>query len=204
MVTRTIERGAVQDIVRFGGPRTARKTSNIREVSARHLNKPNPGQRSTALHLNISRSSVQRILKQDLNLMPYHKTRTSRVTELHIEARLASAKILLRKYERNRRSKYYNWDNVTIIDFCGKNGIQQKTNSKNNVVYACDRQPILNQLLHVSEEKFEKGFMLWGGISSRGLIPETPLFIDEFLDQYQWNRGEKKTINADRYIDSLE
>lgn len=46
--------------------------------------------------------------------------------------------------------------------------------------------------------------MLWGGISSRGLIPETPLFIDEFLDQYQWNRGEKKTINADRYIDSLE
>lgn len=77
-VRRTIKRGTVQNIVRSGRPRAARTTLNIREVSARHRNKPNPGQRSTAQHLNISQSSVQWILKQDLNLKPYHKTRTSR------------------------------------------------------------------------------------------------------------------------------
>jgi len=70
-VKRTIEPGTVQDIDRPGRPRAARTTSNIREVSARHLNKSNPGQISTAEHLNISQSSVQRILNHDLNLKPY-------------------------------------------------------------------------------------------------------------------------------------
>jgi hypothetical protein len=47
-------------------------------------------------------------------------------------------------------------------------------------------------LLYVPEEKFESGFMLWGGLTSKGLIPATPLFIDEFLNQYEWRKGEKK------------
>ena len=61
-VKRTIKRGTVQDTVRSGRPRTARPTSNIREVRDLHLNKQNPGQRSTAQQLRISRSTVQRIL----------------------------------------------------------------------------------------------------------------------------------------------
>ncbi|CAF3971444.1 unnamed protein product, partial [Rotaria sp. Silwood2] len=35
----------------------------------------------------------------------------------------------------------------------------------------------------IPEEKFESGFMLWGGLTSKGLIPATPLLIDEFLNQ---------------------
>ncbi|CAF3468809.1 unnamed protein product [Rotaria sp. Silwood2] len=43
--------------------------------------------------------------------------------------------------------------------------------------------------------------MLWGGLTSKGLIPATPLFIDEFLNQYEWRKDEKKTMNGGRYID---
>jgi hypothetical protein len=46
--------------------------------------------------------------------------------------------------------------------------------------------------------------MIWDAISTKGLIPEAPLFIDEFLEQCEWKRDDKKTINADQYIDLLE
>jgi hypothetical protein len=92
---------------------------------------------------------------------------------------------------------------MVITDFSGKIGMRQKNNSKNNVVYAADKQSIPITLSYVPEEKFESGFMLWGGLTSNGLIPTTPLFIDEFLDQYEWGKGESKTMNGDRYIDLL-
>ena len=48
----------------------------------------NQDQRVTARKLNISKSSVQRILKEDLKLKPYHEARTSRFTETHAASRL--------------------------------------------------------------------------------------------------------------------
>ena len=59
-------------------------------------------------------------------------------------------------------------------------------------MYAADKQSIPIKLLYVPEEKFDSGFMLWDGLTSKGLIPATPLFIDEFLKYYEWRKGEKK------------
>jgi hypothetical protein len=138
-VKRTIKRGTVQDLLRSGKPRSKRTKSNIRKTRQRHLNKQNPGQRATANKLNISKSSVQRILKEDLKLKPYHKTRTSRITETYAASRLYSAKLLLKKYGINLRYQRYQWNKMVITDFSGKIGMRQKNNSKNNVVYAADK-----------------------------------------------------------------
>lgn len=202
-VKRTIKRGTIEDRSRSGRPRSKRTLLNIRKTRQRHLNVQNPGQRATANKLNMSQSSVQYILKNDLSLRPYHKTRASRITKEHAESRLNSAKTLLKRYG-SRKSRFYQWDKMVITDFCGKIGVRQKHNSKNYVVYAIDKKSIPTQLSYAYEEKFQKGFMLWGGLTTRGLVPDSPLFIDEFLDQYEWQKGEKKTMNAARYIDLLE
>jgi hypothetical protein len=202
-VKRTIKRGTVQDLPRSGRPRSKRTKSNIRKTRQRHLNRQNPGQRATADKLNTSKSSIQRILKEDLKLKPYHRTRTSRITKTHAESRLYSAELLLKKYGIHRTYQRYQWNNMMITDFSGKIGVRQKNNSKNNVVYAVDKQSIPVELLYAPEEKFENGFMLWGGLTSKGLIPATPLFLDEFLNDYEWRKGEKKTMNGSRYIDFL-
>ncbi|CAF5087443.1 unnamed protein product, partial [Rotaria sp. Silwood1] len=53
---------------------------------------------------------------------------------------------------------------------------------------------------YYGREKFSPSVMLWGGISWNGLIPKkAPVFIDEFLDEYQWSKGKKRTINGARY-----
>ena len=78
-VKRTNNRGTVQDRPRSGRPKSKRTLVNITDTSDRHLNTQNPGQRATAEKLNISQSSVKYILKHDLQLKPYHKTRTPRI-----------------------------------------------------------------------------------------------------------------------------
>ena len=93
---------------------------------------------------------------------------------------------------------------MIIIDFSGKLVVKQKNNSKSNVVYSANKHSIPIELLHTPGGKFEKVFMLWSGISSKGLIAEVPFFIDEFLGQYEWKRDDKKTINSYQYIDLLE
>ncbi|CAF4081359.1 unnamed protein product [Rotaria sp. Silwood2] len=76
---------------------------------------------------------------------------------------------------------------------------------KNNVVYGTSRDTIPCALLELPVEKFTKGFIMWGAISSRGLIPKDgSIFIDEFLDEYSWNRNKKRTLNSQRYIDLLQ
>ncbi|CAF5005644.1 unnamed protein product, partial [Rotaria sp. Silwood1] len=57
---------------------------------------------------------------------------------------------------------------------------------------------------YYGREKFSSGVMLLGGISWNGLIPkQVPVFVDEFLDRYQWPKGKKRTINGARYADLI-
>lgn len=38
-----------------------------------------------------------------------------------------------------------------------------------------------------------------------GLVPRNaPIFVEEFLDEYDWEKCAKKTVNSDRYMDLLE
>ena len=99
-------------------------------------------------------------MNQDLKLKPYHKIRTSRITETHAASRLCSAKLLLKKYGLDRRYRKYQWNNLVNTDFSGKIGVRQKHNSKNNIVYAIDKQSIPTQFLYAPEEKLENGFVL--------------------------------------------
>ena len=193
-VKRTIKRGTLQDLPRSERPRSKRPEANIRKTR----------QRLTADKLNISKSSVQRILKEDLKLKSYHKARTSRITETHAASRLHNAKLVLKKYGIDHQYQRYQWNKMVITDFSGKIGVRQKNNSKNNIVYAVDRQSIPSELLYAPEERFEGGFMLWGGLTNKGLIPATPIFLDEFFNEYEWRKGEKKTMNGSRYIDLLK
>ena len=59
-------------------------------------------------------------------------------------------------------------------------------------------------MLYEPEKRFEGGFILCDGLTSKSLIPATPLFLDEFLNEYEWRKGEKKTTNGSRYIDLLK
>ncbi|CAF0765983.1 unnamed protein product [Rotaria sordida] len=203
---RTIKRGTLEDKVRPGRPKAARTVTNIEQIKQRHLHqKHNPGQRSTAVNLGISLASVHRAMKKDLHIKPFHKFKTSKMTNDHVKSRVKSAKTLLNKYGRKEDTKKFSWHLVINSDYSAKIGLQVPNNTKNNVVYGETRESIPRELLEAPTANFFKGFMMWSAISWRGLIPKNdPIFIDEFLDEYEWRHGEKKTMTAQRYIDLLK
>ena len=54
-----------------GGPRSVRTNANIQKIRSRLKRKKKISSRKLANELNISRTSVQRILQKDLNLQVY-------------------------------------------------------------------------------------------------------------------------------------
>ena len=124
------------------------------------------------------------------------------MTDDNVKDRIKSAEILLRKHGGRPRSQKFLWNFVINSDYSGKIGLTAAYNMKNNIVYGTTRQLIPRALLEAPVVKFTKGFIMWGAISSRGLIPkDCPLFIDDFLDGYRWKPKAKKTLNSRRYIE---
>ena len=165
----------------------------------------NPGQRSTASRLGTSLASVNRALKNDLKMKPFREFRSTKFTDDNVKNRIKGTEILLRKYGGRPRSKKFLWNFVINSDYSGKIGLTAAYNMKNNIVYGTTRQLIPRALLEAPVVKFTKGFIMWGPISSRGLIPDDgPIFIDDFLDGYRWKPKAKKTLNSRRYIELLQ
>ncbi|CAF3390123.1 unnamed protein product, partial [Rotaria sp. Silwood2] len=82
----------------------------------------------------------------------------------------------------------------------GRISLVQKHNSKNNVIWSKDKTTIQLDLLTAEQEKYSLGVLIYGGISSRGLIPnDSPIFIDDWLKS-ECQKIHKKKITMDRFL----
>ena len=72
------------------------------------------------------------------------------------------------------------------------------------VVYSRDKNFIRDKLSN-PEKKFAPGVMLWGGITTFGLVPaDAPLFVDKVLSEWENPDGKQpKTINSIIYADMI-
>jgi hypothetical protein len=78
-------------------------------------------------------------------------------------------------------------------DFRARISLVQKHNSKNTIIWPKSKRTIPFDLQTVGEEKYSPSVLLYGGISSRGLIPtDSPTFIDDWLKSKCQNIGKKK------------
>ena len=94
------------------------------------------------------------------------------------------------------------WLKFVNTDFSAIIRTHPRHNSKNHVCYAKDKSEI-RSLLSNKEQKFAPGVMLWGGISSRGLVPSSaPLFVDEVLAPWSNDGAPVKTVNNIVYADA--
>ena len=163
--------------------------------------KATPGQRAVALKLGISQMSVSHILKEQ-GIQCYHKVREQSMSKKHMVDRVKFGKWFLQNFGSDGTKG--KWLKFVNTDFSAYVRTEPHHNTKNDVVYSKDKSDI-RELLANKEKKFAPGVMLWGGISSKGLVPPSaPLFVDEVLSP--WTRdGEKvKNVNGEIYADMLE
>ena len=174
----------------------------VNKVTRMFLNKATRGQRSVARKFGILRTSVWNILKTK-NIKPYHKVREQALEPHHKAARVRYCRWMLRNLGQGGNNA--NWRKLVNTDFSAIVRTHLRHNSKNMVVYGRDKNSIREKLSN-PEKKFAPFVMLWGGITTIGLVPaDAPLFVDEVLSEWENPDGKQpKTINSFIYTDMIQ
>ncbi|CAF0849042.1 unnamed protein product [Adineta ricciae] len=143
------ETGSIQLLKPPGGPRFARTM-----VSVRSLTKDYP----------ISKSSVHRILREDLKLHAYKMTVEPKITE----------------EPKTKRKKFVNWvgnnfrkeDTMRILFSDEKMfDLDAIYNSQNQRIWVASRDEADEKGGIKMKQKFSQKFMVWLGVCSEGMIP---------------------------------
>jgi transposase len=162
-----------------GRTRTIRTKATIRKIKTRVDRGRRVTSRKIARELGISRTSVRRVLKDDLGLQAY---------KVQIEP-------LLYEEHKRKRMKFVNWvrtnfhkENTMRILFSDEKMFDMDGvyNSQNGRIWAVNRSEANIRGGTRHRRKFPQKVMVWLGVCSRGV---SPLVI-----------FEKGTVNHDRYI----
>ena len=164
-ISRTISRyntyGTVKDVFRSGRPRSVRTTAAKRKVKQMITRRPTLSYRQIASRALISNTSVRRILKCDLGVTSFKRTKTEALSPLIKAKRLQRSRKLL------TRLKSVDTENIVFSDEKIWT-IEEKYNNQNTHVYSISRETIPEKFKHVEKALHPKSVMVWAGISVRG------------------------------------
>ncbi len=162
-----------------GRPRTIRTKAAIRKVKNRCERGKRVSSRKLARDLNISRTSVRRILKDDLGLRTYKILNEPSPTEEHKEKRVQFANWIRTNFRKEDTMKIL-FPDEKMFDIDGV------YNSQNDRIWAVNPADADIRGGVRQKRKFPQKVMVWLAVCSKGV---SPLVI-----------FEKGTVDHDRYI----
>ena len=163
-IKRWRETGSIADRPRTGRPRNVRTPQRIKAVRARIRRNPRRSQRKMASQMGVSRSSIQRILKEDLGLTPYKRRKVHGLSTQQRRTRLERSKALLQRYDEFDVQRIVFSDEKLFV-------IEEHRNAQNDRVYAVAFEAIPERVRTVQRFQKPGSAMVWGAVSSRGKFP---------------------------------
>lgn len=175
------ETGSTLDKKRSGRPRTSRTEENIDIVLQSVRENPTQSTRKRSRILNVSRTSLQRILKKDLRLHPYKIQLVQELKDTDAIQRL--------NYANEMFSRFSSFNNVLFSDEAHFhiNGHVSKQNCR----YWSPENPKRKHQKPLHSPKVT----VWAAMSARGIIG--PYFFED-------GRGRAITVNSERYVAMIE
>ena len=156
----------------------------VNRIKRLALNKHWRGSRKVAAMVGVTRTTVQNYLRKS-GAKAYHRRKVQAMTPVHQARRVEFSRWALREYGRDVTGHSV-WGRLVNTDFSAmvkKNG---NLNSKNHVVWSRSLAEA-GDLVEFVQEKFEDSFMVWGGISLKGLVPPlAPIFVVDL--KAEWAR----------------
>lgn len=161
--------GSTQRQPGSGRPKTARTVTNIELVESLVLSQETKPQthrtpRQISREINLSRSSVRRIIKADLHLKCLKKRRSHELTAANKQARLERSRRLLRLYPASVVNFIWFTDEKLFT-------VAAPNNSQNDLVYvsaATKKKDVPADRLLRTHPMFSKSIMVSVGISGLG------------------------------------
>lgn len=101
--------------------------------------------------------------------------------------------MLRSKFGIIKNSNKWKWNRIVNCDFSGLFTLQGFQNRRNDGVWAREGEEIEANLINTQMDKFQKGIMFWGAISSQGLIPsQAPINVTQWLEQQRTASNDKR------------
>jgi inhibitor of nuclear factor kappa-B kinase subunit alpha len=162
-----------------GRPKTIRTKAAIRKIKSRVERRKSVSSRKIARELGISRTSVRRILKNDLELQAYKIQKEPLLTDEHKEKRMKFANWIRTNFRKEGTMNIL-FSDEKMFDIDGV------YNSQNDRIWAANRSEADIKGGIRQKRKFPQKVMVWLGVCSKGV---SPLVI-----------FENGTVNHERYI----
>jgi hypothetical protein len=166
------------------GPKRTIRTKKLVQQIKQHLlrSKKKKSARKLAKSLNLSRTTVQRVIRDDIGFKSYIKRIAPKLTDPQKQKR-HSFGIWARKKIRKSMTKKIMFSDEKRFDVDGV------YNRQNDRIYAPNREQADKDGGIHQKTKFPQGVMVWLGVCYEGVT--SPVII------------EKGTINHQRYIDEI-
>ena len=183
-VCRRLRQGqSIDNRHRSGKRRTVRTPTAIKRLREQLRRNPRRSQRGLASLNRMSKSLVQRIVKEDLCLYPYKKRRVRGLTHDQIQKRLIRSRQLIKQHGGKDLDSMVFSDEKLF-------GVEERLNSQNDRIYALSIEDVPEEKRTVMRFQNEGKIMVWGGVSKAGKFPL--VFIESGV-----------RINARYYIDHV-
>lgn len=165
-VYRTINRYnstlSFDDRKRSGRPRTVRTPALIKAVKARIARNPVRKQKLLAIQMSVKRSSLKKVINQDLGLHAYRRRKGHLLNGRLKTMRLNRSRVLLKRYAQNgHRNILFTDEKIFTIEEC--------CNRQNDRVYAKNSQEASVAVPRVQRGHHPSYVMIWLGVSYSGL-----------------------------------
>jgi transposase len=168
LVARTVKRlnetGTTQDRPRSGRPRSVRTPALVNKVYHRLRRNPQQSPNKLATKLKTSRTTMRRIIKDDLGLRPYKKRKVHGLTCAAKQKRLIRSKDLLERFANSDLKNLVFSDEKLFT-------VQQSLNLQNDRVYAAAFADIPEEMRTVQRFSHPSSIMIWGAVSKKAKFP---------------------------------
>lgn len=161
VITRYKETGTNADRQRSGRPRSVRTPQAIKVVRERIRRNPERSGRKLASELGMSKTSMQLLLKSDLKMRAYKKSKVHGLTASTIAKRKKRSEHILQWHEGD---EFIFSDEKLFV-------LEQSLNSQNDRIYSISFQDLPDDRKYVKRFQKPSSVMVWGAISKRGLLP---------------------------------
>ncbi len=164
-VFRTLQRyretDDIADRPREGRPRTVRLPNVVHAVRERIRRNPLRKQKRLAVEMNVSKRSMSRILREDLQLGAYRRCVSHLLTARLRKIRADRCKKLLKRFKNNGHRRILFSDEKIFT-------IEEKINRQNDRVYAKTCYEANEKAPRVTRAHHPPSVMVWWGVSYEG------------------------------------
>ena len=186
--------GSIERKKGSGRPRSARTQENQEEVEELIFSQEDPDDgdwkrhdspRAIAQRLGISKNSVYRIVKSDLDLSMFHRVKGQKLSASDHQKRVVRSRRMLRYFTRENLAKTFFSDESIFT-------VEGRYNAHNDVFYARERRKndVDETRLHHDRSHFPKSVMISAAVSMLG---KTSLYLIE--------QGVR--VNSEYYCDGV-